>query len=173
MTGLNLIRYLKDEYNLNLFNIKPSNILLDENGIWKFTDFGGAATNLSKFSVNYAQIKDLANPYLAPEYLAAIKASQNEVKCNYEKCDVYSLGMIILQTYNGYSMKEFEDKKINEYKGTITEVNQNVNQSFVKDKAKNKFFKQALKDMTQGEFDQRKKANEIDFGKCKITKDKK
>jgi len=39
---------------------------------------------------------DVASIYLAPEYLEAVKGGQKEVDVSGGKCDVFSLGMIII-----------------------------------------------------------------------------
>ena len=41
-TGVNVIRYLKIEKNVHLHNIKPNNIFMDNDGNFKFSDFGMA-----------------------------------------------------------------------------------------------------------------------------------
>lgn len=46
-------------------------------------------------SVNPVIINGTASSYLAPEYLSALKGNKASVAFNNEKCDVFSLGMII------------------------------------------------------------------------------
>ncbi|XP_059317347.1 probably inactive leucine-rich repeat receptor-like protein kinase At3g28040 [Lycium ferocissimum] len=87
------------------YNIKPSNILLDENFNPKISDFGLAklVTKLDKHVIS--------NRFQsAPGYVAPELACQN-LRVN-EKCDVYGFGMLILEIVTGRRPVEYGEDNV-------------------------------------------------------------
>lgn len=77
-------------------NLKPSNIYISENGEYKICDFG--FMNLK--SLKYASIpQQYISAYTAPEITDAFSTP-------HETMDVFSLGMILYQVFNGGTLPE-------------------------------------------------------------------
>ncbi|KAK6930639.1 Protein kinase domain [Dillenia turbinata] len=87
------------------YNIKPSNILLDENCNPKISDFGLARllTKLDKHVINNRFQSALG--YMAPE-LACQSLRVNE------KCDVYGFGVLILELVSGRRPVEYGEDNV-------------------------------------------------------------
>jgi serine/threonine protein kinase len=82
--------------NISHRDIKPQNILLFKNGIYKVADFG-EAKQISKFETN-KQLCTLRGTelYMSPLLFNALRTNQNDIKHNAFKSDVFSLAFCIL-----------------------------------------------------------------------------
>ena len=82
--------------NISHRDIKPQNILVFKNGIYKVADFGEAkqidniAKNLINFSLRGTEL------YMSPLLFNGLRTGQIDIKHNLFKSDVYSLGLCIL-----------------------------------------------------------------------------
>ena len=87
------------------YNIKPSNILLDENYNPKISDFGLArlVTKLDKHVMNHRFQSALG--YVAPELTC------QSLRVN-EKCDVYGFGVLILELVTGRRPVEYGEDNV-------------------------------------------------------------
>lgn len=83
---------LKESHEKGILHgdIKPENMLLDENGIFKFLDFGASIDKNSNSLSNIGTI-----PYMSPEQLGFIQYPTG----NYT--DLYSLGVCFYKVYSG------------------------------------------------------------------------
>ena len=73
-------------------DLKPGNVLLDEHGVARLTDFGlaGLAVDLRG-----AQVREGTPAYMAPEQLAGREVSV--------RSDIYSLGLVLYELFTGRS----------------------------------------------------------------------
>jgi len=82
--------------NISHRDIKPQNILVFKNGIYKVADFGEAkqidniAKNLINFSLRGTEL------YMSPLLFNGLRTGQIDIKHNLFKSDVYSLGLCVL-----------------------------------------------------------------------------
>ncbi|CDP18322.1 unnamed protein product [Coffea canephora] len=84
--------YLHDGYSILVLHcdLKPSNVLLDENMVAHVGDFGTA--KLLGMGESVAQTRTLATlGYMAPEY-----GSEGLIS---KKCDIYSFGIMLMETF--------------------------------------------------------------------------
>ncbi|PKI72673.1 hypothetical protein CRG98_006924 [Punica granatum] len=100
------LAYLHDECEGKIVHcdIKPQNILLDENFVAKVSDFGLAKLMSRKDSLVYTTLRGTRG-YLAPEWI-----TNNPIS---EKSDVYSYGMVLLEIIGGrknYDSEECSEK---------------------------------------------------------------
>ncbi|GLJ26971.1 hypothetical protein SUGI_0528170 [Cryptomeria japonica] len=101
------LAYLHEQcrYKIIHLDVKPQNILLDENFVAKVSDFGMATLMGRKDSRVVTSMRGTPG-YLAPEWLL-----QSAIT---EKSDVYSFGMVVLEIIGGrknYSMNVTESDK--------------------------------------------------------------
>ncbi len=76
-------------------DIKPGNILLFENGYYKFADFGTAKKkDIMHYRKDFFTVVGSKN-YMSPEMLKAFNDESDE-KIDEQKNDVFSLGMTFL-----------------------------------------------------------------------------
>jgi len=94
------LKHLKNKYKTFHFNIKPSNIFIDEKTCKiKLGDFGQSKTKTKPdCSVTSKSIVPGVNygHFVAPEMRQAIIDNKTHVDLSAERCDVFSLGMVIL-----------------------------------------------------------------------------
>ncbi|TVU01175.1 hypothetical protein EJB05_53388, partial [Eragrostis curvula] len=105
--GLN---YLHEGQNSSFYhlNLKPSNILLDENMIPKIGDCLSTFKEEGRENGPTRQISSFHVRYLPPEFITKQVIS--------DKFDIYSLGVIILEMITGTSeFQLLEDKKTQEF----------------------------------------------------------
>ncbi|XP_031384647.1 G-type lectin S-receptor-like serine/threonine-protein kinase SD2-5 [Punica granatum] len=100
------LAYLHDECEGKIVHcdIKPQNILLDENFVAKVSDFGLAKLMSRQDSLVYTTLRGTRG-YLAPEWI-----TNNPIS---EKSDVYSYGMVLLEIIGGrknYDSEECSEK---------------------------------------------------------------
>ena len=57
--------------------------------------------NNNSNSVNKVKLEGSASCFLAPEYLLGLKNGVEHMTLNMEKCDIFSLGMVMLKAYCG------------------------------------------------------------------------
>ncbi|XP_037416324.1 disease resistance protein RGA5-like isoform X4 [Triticum dicoccoides] len=84
------LRYLHMEINIIHMDLKPSNIMLDNDMVPKITDFG--LSRLAKIT-HTSGTRFITHGYCAPEYENCGKMSK--------KVDMYSLGVIIIELVTG------------------------------------------------------------------------
>lgn len=70
---MEVIKFLRNEHKTHVYNLKPSNIFINGQGIWKFSDFGMAKTADGSCSISAVKLNGTASAYLAPEYLHGLK----------------------------------------------------------------------------------------------------
>ena len=102
---------------INYRDVKPSNVIKFQD-CYKLADWGTAYKKKESDSNTMRTAKiDGAGTYLymAPELIEEldfrIKEKKN-LKINFEKCDVFALGVLILQIYFGFSKESLKDFKV-------------------------------------------------------------
>lgn len=100
------LAYLHEECELKIVHcdIKPENVLLDDNYAAKVSDFGLAKLMNREESLVYTTLRGTRG-YLAPEWI-----TNNPIS---EKSDVYSYGMVLLEIIGGrknYDSRESSEK---------------------------------------------------------------
>merc|ERR1712228_254477 len=76
-----------------LRDLKPANVLLDENGVAKLSDFGFAGASTASAGTWSFQKPPSSPGYVAPELIA-----QKETNFS---CDLYSFGVMVWVLYTG------------------------------------------------------------------------
>ncbi|XP_057866124.2 G-type lectin S-receptor-like serine/threonine-protein kinase SD2-5 [Cryptomeria japonica] len=116
------LAYLHEDCSVRIIHcdIKPENILLDDNYVAKVSDFGLAKLMTREQSHVFTTLRGTRG-YLAPEWLTTFAIS--------EKSDVYSFGMVLLEIIGGrknfnpeeasekayfpaYAFKQIEEQKL-------------------------------------------------------------
>jgi len=111
---LNGLIYLKDN-NILHRNIKPDNILLDENNVPKIGNFRLAALMKDENSQNQNKDKELLyynNSYVGHKYFVCPEI-KDKIKYDYS-CDIFALGLTILcliSNNNPIKYNEFDEKR--------------------------------------------------------------
>ncbi|KAJ1265659.1 hypothetical protein BS78_08G093000 [Paspalum vaginatum] len=93
------LRYLHEEMEIVHMDLKPANILVDNSMVPKITDFGLASLNGASSTTDE---RFATREYCAPEYLNAGTVTT--------KCDIYSLGVTIIELVTGQRGIPDEDK---------------------------------------------------------------
>ena len=93
-------------------DIKPQNILIFDNNIYKIADFGEAKKIIYKNSQNTLRGTQL---YMSPLLYNGLKNNQTDIKHNIFKSDVYSLGLCLLYSAtlhfgNLYEIRKYSDR---------------------------------------------------------------
>ncbi|KAJ1256805.1 hypothetical protein BS78_K305900 [Paspalum vaginatum] len=84
-------------------DVKPENILLDENLVPKVADFGLAKLlNRGSSNVNVSRIQGTRG-YLAPEWVSSLPITA--------KVDIYSFGVVLLELLKGARISDMENKE--------------------------------------------------------------
>ena len=128
------LAYLHEECEVKIVHcdIKPENVLLDDNFVAKVSDFGLAKLMNREQSIVYTTLRGTRG-YLAPEWITNFAIS--------EKSDVYSYGMVLLEIIGGrknydsrdnsekahfpsYASKMLEEGKLKEILDTELEIDE-------------------------------------------------
>jgi hypothetical protein len=128
------LAYLHEECEVKIIHcdIKPENVLLDDNFVAKVSDFGLAKLMNREQSIVYTTLRGTRG-YLAPEWITNFAIS--------EKSDVYSYGMVLLEIIGGrknydsrhnsekahfpsYASKMLEEGKLKEILDTELEIDE-------------------------------------------------
>lgn len=101
------LAYLHEDCNVKIVHcdIKPENVLLDDNYQAKVSDFGLAKLMTREQSHVFTTLRGTRG-YLAPEWITNYAIS--------EKCDVYSFGMVFLEIIGGrrnFDLNESSEKR--------------------------------------------------------------
>ncbi|CAL4984847.1 unnamed protein product [Urochloa decumbens] len=87
------LQFLHEECNIVHMDLKPPNILMDDDMVAKISDFGLSRFLGDQSSKIYTDHRTGTNGYMAPEYILHGKISQ--------KADIYSLGVIMIEIMTG------------------------------------------------------------------------
>ena len=131
---INALSFLQSK-NVSHRDIKPHNVLIFKDKIYKIADFG-EAKQISKINQNQ-QINTLRGTelYMSPLLFNGLRTNQIDIKHNLFKSDVYSLGLCILYaaTLNIdfiYEIRKYVD--FDEVKKFIFDIlNENYSQNFI------------------------------------------
>ena len=85
--------FLKNKFNISHRDIKPQNILVFDNGIYKLADFGEAKEIKISKQLNTLRGTEL---YMSPALYEGLKREKNDVSHDTFKSDVFSLGFCLL-----------------------------------------------------------------------------
>ena len=85
--------FLKNKYNISHRDIKPQNILVFDNGVYKLADFGEAKEIKISKKLNTLRGTEL---YMSPALYEGLKKEKNDVSHDTFKSDVFSLGFCVL-----------------------------------------------------------------------------
>ena len=80
---------------------------------------------------------------------------------NMEKCDIFSLGMVMLKAYCGLTDDELKKMEINVMQKNESEINQKIAKA-LKGVNGSRYFGEVIKKMCNGAFQQRFKAKETE-----------
>ncbi|PON90100.1 S-receptor-like serine/threonine-protein kinase [Trema orientale] len=135
------LAYLHEECEVKIIHcdIKPENVLLDDNFVAKVSDFGLAKLMTREQSLVYTTLRGTRG-YLAPEWITSYAIS--------EKSDVYSYGMVLLEIISGrknyesgddsekshfpsYAFKMFEEEKVKEIIDSELEIDEHDDERVV------------------------------------------
>lgn len=94
---INSSLYYLQTLNISHRDIKPQNILIFENSIYKIADFGEAKEINNKFMTNKL-LNTLRGTelYMSPLLFNALRTNMSDIKHNAFKSDVFSLGLCLL-----------------------------------------------------------------------------
>ena len=142
------------EENIVHRNLKPQNILINENGRAFITDLGVArrfeATYLAKHK-NVNTSPEGSESWMAPEMLLASLSSTSKIPANFSKLDVFSLGLITLNAIDRDGFMKYKGK-LNIDNNVLEQYLQEVeNKGVIKDKE----FLPILKKMLSFDIDSR------------------
>ena len=114
----NALLFMKNELKISHRDIKPQNILIFENGIYKLADFGEAKEVKIHKSVNTLRGTEL---YMSPALYDGLKHNRDDVIHDPFKSDVFSLGFCFLYaaTLNFNLLYEFREIKDGTMKETL------------------------------------------------------
>ena len=132
LTQLISALYFLQSQGVSHRDIKPQNVLVFKNKVYKIADFG-EAKQIEKMSQN-RQINTLRGTelYMSPLLYNGLKTNQIDIKHNLFKSDVYSLGLCILfsatLTVNSiYDVRKMVDmKNVRNYLGKVLKGNYSV-----------------------------------------------
>jgi serine/threonine protein kinase len=123
--------------NISHRDIKPQNILIFKNKIYKLTDFGEARKIGEKDKNNKGAIQYSLKGtelYMSPLLFNGLRTGQIDIKHNTYKSDVYSLGLCFLYAATTNERTLFEIRRMIEMEKIIKFININM-----KDKYSDKF----------------------------------
>jgi serine/threonine protein kinase len=102
-------------------DVKPENILLDENLMPKITDFGLAKLlNRGGSNINVSKIQGTRG-YLAPEWVSSLPITA--------KVDVYSFGVVLLELLKGARVSDMENNEDEEVEMVLGRIVRMLNEN--------------------------------------------
>jgi len=102
-------------------DVKPENILLDENLMPKITDFGLAKLlNRGGSNINVSKIQGTRG-YLAPEWVSSLPITAN--------VDVYSFGVVLLELLKGARVSDMENNEDEEVEMVLGRIVRMLNEN--------------------------------------------
>ena len=130
---INVLSFLQKQ-NISHRDIKPQNILVFKNNIYKVADFG-EAKQIENMTINLA-CNSLRGTelYMSPLLFNGLRTGQVDIRHNVFKSDVYSLGLCILFSASLEMMSLYDIRKYVE----MNDIKKYLNKTF-KDKYSGKF----------------------------------
>ena len=119
--------------NISHRDIKPQNILIFKNKIYKLTDFG-EARKISERDKNNKSLVQYSlkgtELYMSPLLFNGLRTGQIDIKHNTYKSDVYSLGLCLLYAATTCDKKLFEIRRLIEMEKIKNFVNNNLKDNY-------------------------------------------
>ena len=119
--------------NISHRDIKPQNILIFKNKIYKLTDFGEARKIGEKDKNNKSLVQYSLKGtelYMSPLLFNGLRTGQIDIKHNTYKSDVYSLGLCMLYSATTCDKKLFEIRRIIEMEKIKKFVNKSLEEKY-------------------------------------------
>ncbi|CAD6336471.1 unnamed protein product [Miscanthus lutarioriparius] len=125
-------------------DVKPENILLDENLMPKITDFGLAKLlNRGGSNINVSKIQGTRG-YLAPEWVSSLPTTA--------KVDVYSFGVVLLELLKGARVSDMENNEDEEVEMVLGRIVRMLNENLQLDGTEQLWFPDFIDARLNGDF---------------------
>ncbi|KAG0514869.1 hypothetical protein BDA96_10G230500 [Sorghum bicolor] len=125
-------------------DVKPENILLDENLMPKITDFGLAKLlNRGGSNINVSKIQGTRG-YLAPEWVSSLPITA--------KVDVYSFGVVLLELLKGARVSDMENNEDEEVEMVLGRIVRMLNENLQLDGTEQSWISDFIDARLNGDF---------------------